>query len=109
MFYIYKDLFSDEKSKNKIDDICDAIKNNKFILGVYCIILSTNANNLFDIININELRFNFYHNTEIYIVGVSKGKKEAVNVVAEIAGKAAVEDNIHNIRSYFDKQSFNEL
>ena len=106
MFYIYNNLFADEKCENKFDEICDGIINKHFVAGVFCIILSTNSNNLFDIININELRFNFYHNTDIFIIGFAKGKKGAHDLLVKIIEKAAGENKIHNIRDSFNKENF---
>lgn len=106
MYYIYDNIFTDEHCKNEAHSILTYLKDNRFLSGIYCIIYSTNDKDLFDIINLNELRVSYYRNREIYILGLAKGRNSAISLVAELINKELETDNIDNIRSFYPKEAF---
>lgn len=64
------------------------VKNKKYQKDTYFITLPSNASNLLDIISVNQLLWPYYRNrkvrAQIYVIGIAKGKDEAMEVVRTI-------------------------
>lgn len=81
----YPDLYLDNKAAKKEAKIKAKIEKGNFLFDVHCICLASNPNDLFDIINVNELMFRYYKAREIHIIGLAYGRDSAVKLVEEIA------------------------
>lgn len=78
-----------------------SINNRRLTYDVYCITLASHPGNLFDILNANELLFPHYQKTDIKIVGLAKGREEAISLVQEIIMEIYQKTGSFNVREYF--------
>jgi hypothetical protein len=69
------------------------------------ITLASNPDNLFDIVDSRELSFCYYRKRDIYILGLAKNKKEAIQLLIQLVNKVWKRDEF-NPREYFSKDKF---
>lgn len=81
----YPDLYLDEKASKKEAKLKNKIENGKVAFDVYCICISMNPDNLFDIMNVNELLFRYYRQKQISIIGLAYGRASAIKLLEKIA------------------------
>lgn len=86
------------KKKNKV---IASINNREAIYGVYCITFASHPDNLFDILNANELLFPHYTNTQTRIVGLARGKEEAIELVQDMLMEVYNKTGKFDVRTYF--------
>lgn len=94
-------LFVGDKLKKRKDKAIASINNRRMTYDVYCIALASQPGNLFDIINANELLFPYYLKTDIRIVGLAKGREEAINLVQDMIMEVYRNTGAFNVRDYF--------
>lgn len=99
----YHTLYMDDRISHKADKVKKAIEANKRTHDIYCIALASNENNLFDIMNVNELLFKHYRQSEIYIVGIAKGKESAKQLVLRMIEDVYRETGDVKARTYFSE------
>ncbi|WP_310603929.1 hypothetical protein [Anaerosporobacter sp.] len=97
----YHTLYMDSRISKNIDKIKATMEANKPTIGVYCIALASNENNLFDIINVNELMFQYYKRNKIYIIGLARGRESAKHLVARMIEDVYRETGDVRAREYF--------
>lgn len=97
----YHKLYMDDRIVKNADKFKNAIEENKPTVGLYCIALASNENNLFDIINVNELMFQHYRRNNIYILGLARGKESAKRLVARMIEDVYRETGDVRAREYF--------
>lgn len=95
-------LSADIKSKKKIK-LMEYIENGKLTFEVYCITLASNPDNLFDIINANELLFPYYVKQEMYILGLAASKEQAKLLVKDMVEEIYKNTGSFQVRDYFSK------
>ena len=111
---IYNDLGEFMKWHNKL--YCGASINNpkwvKFFIthgknpkGYYCIALSHQKDNLLDIYESQFLRTTHLNTNDIYIIGISEGKKEAYEVVRDIIEDVYINTKGFDIRKFLTIES----
>ena len=91
----------DDRIIKNIDKIKTAIEENKPSVGIYCIALASNENNLFDIMNVNELMFQHYRRNNIYILGLARGRESAKHIVVRMIEDVYRETGDVRAREYF--------
>lgn len=101
----YHKLYMDNSISMKVDKIKKSIEHNKKAIGVYCIALASNENNLFDIINVNELLFDYYKRQDINIIGLARGRESAKRLVVRIIEDVYRETGDFKAREYFSEDS----
>lgn len=94
-------LYVGDKMKRKLDKTIKSIDNRKVTYGVFCITFSSNRDNLFDILNANELRFPYYHKTDVYIIGLTKGREEALHMVQDLLIEVYQNTGEFKVREYY--------
>jgi hypothetical protein len=94
-------LYIGDKMKKKNEKVVASINNREVTFGVYCITFASHPSNLFDIIEANELLFPHYQRSEIRIVGLAKGKEEAITVVQDMVMEVYNKTGEFDVRSYF--------
>ena len=97
----YHKLYMDNRIIKNADKIKSAIEENKPSVGIYCIALASNENNLFDIMNVNELMFQHYRRNNIYILGLARGRESAKSLVARMIEDVYRETGDVRAREYF--------
>lgn len=90
------DSVSDEE-QIIIANTSDGIKNK----DIYCILLSTNEKNLFDILDINELLKPYYKDIQVHIIGLARGKDEAVVLAKDLLKEVFIKTGGFEVREYF--------
>jgi hypothetical protein len=94
-------LYIGEKIKKKKEKVISSINNREATFEVYCIAFASKPSNLFDILDANELLFPHYKKTEVRIVGLAKGKEEAIHLVKDMLMEVYNETGGFNVRTYF--------
>lgn len=94
-------LYVGNKLKKKKDKVIASINNSEVTLGVFCIAFATHPDNLFDIMNVNELLFPHYKKAQVCIVGLAKGKEEAVDLVQNMLMEVYNKTGSFDVRTYF--------
>ena len=94
-------LYIGDKMKKKKDRVVSSINNSEVTFGVYCIAFASHQDNLFDIMDANELLFPYYKKSEIRIVGLAKGREEALNLVQKMVMEVYHKTGNFNVRAYF--------
>ena len=94
-------LYIDEDIEDEFKAVKRKIEKGKFQFNVYCIMISSNSSNMLDIVNSNELRFDFYKNRENVILGIAKGKSNAVLIVKNMIMDYFNAFGTYNIRSQY--------
>lgn len=94
--YLSKDIT--EKKKNKLMNI---IQNRQLSFELYCIMFASNPNNLFDIINANDLLFPYYQKQELYILGLATSREAAKLLVKDMLVEVYRDTSGFQVREYF--------
>jgi len=94
-------LYIGDKMKKKMDKVIASINKCEATFGVYCIAFASHPSNLFDILEANELLFPHYKKSDIRIVGLARGKDEAVNLVRDMLMEVYNETGDFDVRTYF--------
>lgn len=94
-------LYVGEKLKKKKDRAVASINSRELATGVYCIAFASNPANLFDIMDASQLLFPHYRKTDVKIVGLAKGREEAISLVHEMLLEVYNKTGAFNVRAYF--------
>ncbi|MDF2542207.1 MAG: hypothetical protein K0S47_1925 [Herbinix sp.] len=78
-----------------------AINKRKATFNIYCITYASSQCNLFDIIDANELLFPHYRSIDVCIVGLAKGKAEAILLVKDMLMDVYTNTGGFDVRTYF--------
>ena len=98
-----KKLIVGKSLKNKKQKIMWKIRHNSGMFDVFVITLSSNKDNLLDIINSSVLMQKYYPKDNMIIVGIAKGYDEAVDIVGRIVEKVYKETGSFNVREYVER------
>ena len=84
----YKKLYLGENAEKSRYKVFGRIRMNKFSFNTYLIVLPSNKENLLDIISANMLLQPYFKKKinldKIYVVGLAKGREEALYLVRDI-------------------------
>lgn len=94
-------VYVGNKMKKKKEKAITSINNQEATFGVYCIAFASHSSNLFDILNANELLFPHYRRSEVCIVGLAKGREEALELVRDMLLEVYNETGDFKVRTYF--------
>jgi len=94
-------LLIGEKMNKRKEKVIASINNREAVFGVYCIAFASHPDNLFDILDANELLFPHYRLTDVQIVGIAKGKEEAVLLVQKMLMEVYNNTGSFDVRNYF--------
>lgn len=94
-------LYLSEDLKKKEKKLIKSIENGNLAFEVYVIMLASNADNLLDIINVNELQFPYYLKKDNYILGIAGSRGLAKLVVKDIIEEVYVKTGGFLVRDYF--------
>lgn len=101
-----KDIITDDIMSGCSDDIICDIINKKILHNTFCIALASNDKNLLDIINANEFRFSHYDRITTKVIGLCKGKENAVTIVTELVKDVYKKTGSYNIKDYYKNKEF---
>lgn len=97
----YDNLYMDHVIEKKQKKVKKKIQEGKVTVNTYCIIFSSNEQNLFDILDANELKFSFYKNRDIYILGLAFGKDNAIAIMTSMIEEIYKNTGKFKVREYF--------
>ena len=96
----YRKLYIGENAKKDKYKVFGHIRKNRFCADTFLITLASNTCNILDIYSANMLLQPHFKNKnvneEIYVVGLAKGRDEALNLVRDII------DEVYNATGGFD-------
>ncbi len=90
-----------EKLEKKKEKVMASINNREAAFGVYCVAFASNPQNLFDILEANELLYPHYKKANIHIVGLAKGWEEAIDLVQKMLLEVYHNTGEFDVRNYF--------
>lgn len=93
-FYIGEGIKNPDKTKNKIEE-------GKLTFGIYLITLSDNPNNLLEIIPAAMLLQKSCYGLCPEIIGMTRGKGDAIDMVADIIMEIYRETGAFQVKEYF--------
>lgn len=101
MIHWANQMFYDEKitKKNSISQMM--LRNTITKRHLYCVVLSTNPNNLLDIIRTKEFKLPCYRDTQFYVLGLASGYDQAVSLVLQIVDEVYQATGDVNVREYY--------
>lgn len=102
----YNDLITDDFLTKCSDEIICNIINRKTVHSIYCICLPSNDKNLLDIINANEFKFPHYDKITTKVIGISKGKDSAVNIVKNLVENIYKSTGAYDVKGFFEDKEF---
>ena len=97
-------LYMDEKIEIEPDKWKQRLEENKLSYSLFCIVLASNENNLFDIMDCNELWFRHYRRNDVYVVGLASEKGSALHLVEQIVADIYSKTGDFKVREYFEFQ-----
>lgn len=115
MIYWYDHLYTDEAVRRKEQNYKKAVEEkikksfpSKILpsKSCYLLVLANNEENLFEIVNTNQMFFRYYEYTNVYIVGIAKKYDGAVEILQRIMTEGYGTDLAFDPRSVFTKNRF---
>lgn len=94
-------LYVGVNMEEKKDNAIAMINNKQATYGVYCITFASQPDNLFDIMDANELLFPHYSKVKLTIIGLAKGREEAIMLVHDMLMEVYRETGAFDVRTYF--------
>lgn len=94
-------LYIGDKIGRKKEKVVASINNCEITFGIYCIAFASHPDNLFDILDANELLFPHYKRSQIRIVGLAKGREEALKLVQNMLMEVYQKTGSFDVRTYF--------
>ena len=102
MITIHELLYLDDDIKDRMDEIEEAVRENRILPDIYYVALSSNQNEQLDIFS----GFMFYmerkHREDLVIVGLAQGKDAAYELVQQMAADTYAQTGSCNLRAIFD-------
>ena len=92
---------SDDFNRKKKIKTMKSIEKGELTFEIYCITFAVDPNNLFDILNANELLFPYYAKQEIYILGLAGSKGQAKLLVKDMLEEIYTNTGDFRVREYF--------
>jgi len=96
----FHDLYLGENIAPKSEQILKKLNSGKTVPNLYLITMSENPDNMLEIVPQWEVMQKGYPNTNIRVVGLSNGKKEAIALVQFIIEQVLEETGSANARDY---------
>lgn len=97
----FQPLYVDEETKKKKRKIKRRLKQNKPVIGCYCIAFAQNEKDLFDMIEMNSLFFHYYKEKNLKILGLAQGKKNALQLVQQLIEEIYQQTGAFCVREYY--------
>lgn len=94
-------IYVGEGLKRKKDKAMASINNRRITSDIYCIAFASSPDNLFDIMNANELLFPHYQKADVKIIGLAKGKDEATRLTQDLVMKVYEKTGGFDVRGYY--------
>lgn len=96
----YRNLYLSEVLEKKKDKVIGKLEKGKFQLDIYVITLAANPRNHLEIYNSQLFLQPAFPREDFFVVGITKGYEEAVELVEEIVQEVYNETKGTDVRSY---------
>ncbi len=96
----FRDIYLGESVSLKVEQILKKLNNGKTVPNLFLITMSENPDNMLEIVPQWEVMQKGYPNTDIKVVGLANGKKEAIALVQFIIEQVLQETGSANARDY---------
>ena len=100
----YKDLYMDDKFRDKTERIKWKIEHNVLSPFTYLITLPSNEQNLMDIIPAADLLQRAYPKRELFIIGIERGYTQAAMMAASIVLEVYTKTGAFDVTQYILQQ-----
>lgn len=101
MIHFAKQMIVSETIEKKTEKIMNKLIKKKLTSEIYVITFSSNKDNLFDIINANELLSPVYQRADLLVLGLAKGREEAVMIVKDMIELVYQQTGGFDVRAYY--------
>lgn len=112
MIFWYDSLYMDdvirkkEEQNKKIVEKRSFRQNFPWKKNFYIIVLANNPDNLFEIMNTNQMFFKYYEHVDLYVLGIFREYEDAVQMIQKIMEKGFERDASFDPRRLFSKNHF---
>lgn len=96
----FQNLYLGENISPKFEQVMKKLNNGKPVMDLYLITISEHPDNMLEIIPQRELLQKCYPKYEQKVVGLAKGKKEALSVVKTIVSETYKTTGSADVRAY---------
>ena len=100
----FHDLYIGDMISAKYNMIMKKLNNDKLVVDLYLITMSKNPDNMLEIVLQREVLQKGYPNKDMRIVGLAKGKKEAIALVQSIVEESLRETGSADVREYLNQR-----
>ena len=83
-----KDLYIGEKAREAAEQNVDDVRSGRYVKDLYVLIESVSGVNQIEVIQSFYLRQRYYQETEPMILGIGKGKDDALNLLVRLTDEA---------------------
>lgn len=94
-------LYVDEEVGKKLGKWKRKLEQGKLTMDLYCVCMASHPDNLFDIINCNEILFRYYRRRKVIVAGLAKSRYGAVLLVQEMVEDMLKASGTLNVKEYF--------
>lgn len=101
MIKICEPVYSTDGISERENRIIKHLKRGKKTGGVYCIIFSSNPENLFDILSEDDLLSPYYSEYDPEVIGLAESKDDAILLVKELLKEVYEKTGDFKVRDYF--------
>lgn len=101
----YSRLYVGRNAQSNKHRIISKIKKNKPQMGIYVLTLPANNENVLDIYPANTLLQPHYRQSDILVVGIAKGRSEAMELMTQIVMEAYEFTGSYKVRNLVEKYS----
>ena len=102
-----KDLYVSEELKGREEEIMEHLEKKEFQFRVYLIALPENEKNQLEIYHSEMLNQEWYRDKYVFVVGLTKGYLQALELVRKIAEETVDKTGDADIRQYILKRQGN--
>lgn len=99
-----EDLYLDELAEKKEKKIKKKLSAGKPVAGLYCIALSDQPGDLFEIIHTEEFFFRYPKEKKRFVIGLCYGKSHAIDMVTKILLEILNATDDLDVRGYYKKE-----
>ena len=97
---IYQELYVSEELEKRRDDVIQKLKEDKIQWNIYLIVLVGHNNSQLEIVNSTLLVHKLFPREGIIIVGIAKGKSQAMELIKEIVSSIYAKTGKVDIRKF---------
>ena len=97
-------LYVGASISTKEHEIVRKVHNGKLVPNLHLIVFSDNPDNMLDIIAQKEVMQKYYPKDILRVVGIAKGKKEAIQVVQEMVLDSLKQTGTADVRGFLNEK-----